>query len=405
MKKIFISVICYLLFVICAGCSANDSPTDPLTFAPYPTPATTPAVTQTPEPTLPPTPAPTPNPSATIQLTGDVLLHGRLMKAAKIGDTYDYTPYFEPIKPYVNADITVANMENPVDAFGNNENLSTYPRFNAPLEILDGVKFAGFNTLVTANNHAFDRAFDGLVASRKNIEDKGFNVTGTNGTQEQFDEYLILERNGLKIGIIAYSELDNGLSSLIPADKRAFAMRRFAIGSEEDLDKMAQDMAACREAGADMVVLSLHWGVEYADKPSAAAIAMARKLAERGADVVMGNHAHCVQPIEWWDTDSGRKLIIYSLGNFFVDQNALSPPIPKTQYGMIVKVKAEWDGARLSLDAEYLPTFMYKFTEGGKLKYLLMPADPNSSVSQKAYNHVTAIAGDSIPAASLSSLT
>ncbi|GHU96489.1 capsule biosynthesis protein [Clostridia bacterium] len=383
-----------LLLIALAGCSAQSAEESPgrVTFAPIPSPVVQTRDVPTPTPTPPPTPEPTPNPSARIQMAGDILLHGGLIRSAKVGETYDFKPYWAEIKPYIDGDLSICNMEGPVDTFGGNANISTYPRFNSPLEILDALKYAGFDALVTANNHAYDRAFDGLVKNRENIENAGFYVTGTNATQEQYDEYLIRDVNGLKVGLIAYSEIDNGLGSLIPQDKRGFAMRRFDIG-EADVEKMAADMAECRRQGADMIILSLHWGVEYANKPGAAAVTMARALAENGADVVMGNHSHCVQPVEWTETTRGKRLIIYSLGNFFVDQNALNPPVPKTQYGMLVTVGAELDKGELKLSADYLPTFMRKYTVNGARKYMLLPAKEDDELTKAAYEHVTNIAG------------
>jgi poly-gamma-glutamate synthesis protein (capsule biosynthesis protein) len=329
-------------------------------------------------------------------MAGDILIHSALRDSTKLeGGGYDFKPYWTEIKPYINGDITICNMEGPVDVHGNDADMTTYPQFNTPLEILDSLKFAGFDTLITANNHAYDKGYDGLAATRANIESKGFNVTGTNTSQEQYDEYLILDANGLKVGIIAYSEIDNGLGGLIPSDKRPFAMRRFNVGTA-DVEKMAADMQACRNAGADMIILSLHWGAEYVNKPTDAMAKMARELAEAGADVVMGNHSHCVQPMEWIDTSRGRRLIIYSLGNFFVDQNALDPPVPKTQYGMIVNVTAELSGGELLVNADYLPTFMRKYRIDGKNTYMLLPAEANPDVAQAAFDHVTSIVGDAV---------
>ncbi|GHV16399.1 capsule biosynthesis protein [Clostridia bacterium] len=396
MKKLLLSAALLLLLTACAfggdiedGGRVSFNPIPSVSQSPPPSETPTP----TPTPTPPPTPTPTPNPAARIQMAGDILLHGYLLNAAKVGDSYDFVPYWADIKPYIDGDLSICNMEGPVDAFGGNEKISTYPRFNAPIEILDALKYAGFDALVTANNHAYDRAFDGLVKSRENLENAGFLVTGTNGTQEQYDEYLIVDLNGVKVGLIAYSELDNGLGGIIPEEKRKFAMRKFNIGTA-DVEKMAADMAECRKQGADMIILSLHWGVEYANKPGDAAVAMARALAENGADVVMGNHSHCVQPIEWTETTRGKRLIIYSLGNFFVDQNALEPPIPRTQFGMLVTVSAEINKGELSLAAEYLPTFMRKYSEGGVRKYSLMPAVEGDDVTGAAYEHVTKIVGD-----------
>jgi len=142
---------------------------------------------------------------------------------------------------------------------------------------------------------------------------------------------------------------------------------------------------------------------------------LARLLAESGADVVMGNHVHCVQPLEWADTERGKRLIIYSLGNFFADQYDLSNPTPKTQYGMLVNVTVTLDAGVLALDADYMPTFSYRFYDTQSptgLNYRLIPAweyigaderpdvfrdDAGWRRVEDAYNHVVKIAGEDVP--------
>jgi poly-gamma-glutamate synthesis protein (capsule biosynthesis protein) len=324
-------------------------------------------------------------------MAGDILLHTRPVAAARTEEGYDFRPYFEEIAPYLEEGFAVCNMESPVDAFGGNAKLSSYPMFNVPYEILPALRDAGFDALVTANNHSYDKGLGGLIATRRNIDAAGLLHTGVNETQEQYDEYLIADVNGIQVGILAYSELDNGNSWNIPAENLPFAMRRFTL-SEDSVPAMAQDMQNCRDAGAELIILSLHWGAEYQDRPNDAQVNLARLLAEQGADVVMGNHSHCVQPMEWVDTPRGERVIFYSLGNFFADQTALDPPRPKTQYGLLATVRAVKDGDTLTLSAETLATHSRRYPDENSPNgngYRLEPAEPDSP----AFAHVAKILG------------
>lgn len=392
-KKIFISLI--LCVSVLCSCSKNvNSPvTDKVT--------TTVALTQTEAITLTSevetTVPPPPPPSATVAFAGDVLIHSQVWQAAKIEEnTYDFKPFAEEIKPYIEkADFAVCNLENPVDVHGGNANLSTYPMFNAPSEILDMIKFMGFDAVTTANNHAFDKGFDGLTASLKNVRASGLMVTGTNSSNEEYNDFLVTDVNGINIGIIGYSQLDNGLSSIIPEDKREFAMRRFDT-DDESLTKMKNDMLACRNAGADIIILELHWGAEYVDAPTADMEDFARRLAENGADIVWGGHSHCVQPAEYVNTPRGQRLILYSLGNFFVDQIGLKPPQLKTAYGVLVtaNIVSDYDG-NFNISAEILPTYTYRYNDPdsptGKSYSILPEGESDNELAVAAWEHVKSI--------------
>jgi poly-gamma-glutamate synthesis protein (capsule biosynthesis protein) len=359
---------------------------------------------------------PSPVRQAKIQLAGDILLHANVVAAARAGEGYDFNQYFETIAPYFDGDLTIVNMETPIDAYGDNATRSTFPRFNVPREILPALKKAGIDMLVTANNHAFDQGFSGLARTRELILEAGFLTTGTTATPEQYDEYTIINVNGIKVGVIAYSSMDNGLGALIPAEMRPYAMRRFSENASS-APAMIADMERCREAGAELIILSLHWGAEYVDAPTRGQKELARLLVEGGADIVMGNHSHCVQPIELVETSRGKRLIFYSLGNFFVDQNNRAVDRPKTQYGMLANINVKKIGSAIFLEAAYLPTFTYKYRDTAmpnNQNFRLVPMfgyqadglmadvylyhdNEGRRRHDEAYAHVLEIAGDAIP--------
>ena len=331
-----------------------------------------------------PEPEPEPEPvSVKLQLAGDILLHsGPIRHALTDGGAYDFRPYFELIAPYLDGDLSICNMEAPVDAFGDNKNLSTYPRFNSPYEILEALKWAGFDHLLTANNHAFDKGEAGLEATVANIARAGLGHTGTYLTPEARQTPSVIEVKGVNIGVAAYTDSCNGLESLIPAQRRAYAMNTFNSARLDDLPAMAADIGALRGAGADIVIFALHWGAEYTDKPATAQRDIALALCEAGADIVMGGHSHSVQPIEWADVtradgSEARCLIIYSLGNFFADQIGMNTPRPKTQYGMLadVTVTKSPGGQTAVEDCSVLATLSYRGRASGGERYRLMPLD------------------------------
>ena len=361
-----------------------------------------------------PTPEPEPDPiEIRIQFAGDILLHRGPIDAARIGqNTYDFRPFLRDIRPFIDGDLALVNMETPVDVLGGNRDITTFPRFNAPFEILEALDYAGFNHLIAANNHSFDRGFDGLVATVENFERVGLAFTGMYVDEDAFHVPTILDVNGIQVGIIAYTDSVNGLESLVPAEMRPFAVRRFRSHVMDDVPAIAEDIAAIRAAGAEVVIVSLHWGAEYVDAPTEMQRQIARGLADLGADVIMGNHAHVIQPVEWHvRADGGRSFIIYSLGNFLADQTRLSTPIPRTQFGKLVSLQVirEPDGT-IRLDAaEVLPTLCMRDRTGntlgirdgisvmpvigGELPEFVTNADLRDW-GRRAYAHVVRIAGE-----------
>ena len=362
--------------------------------------------------------------NALIQLVGDILLHPRYtgsVETARTGpDTFNFHPFLEHIAPYIVGDLAIANMETPVDVMGGNQDLSTFPFFNVPFEILPALVDTGFNHLVTANNHSFDRGFGGLVATVDNIAKAGLTQTGMYVDRAAFDELTIKDVNGIKVGIIAYTDSVNGLESFVTDDQREFAVRRFRSHVLDDVERMAVNISRLRDAGAEFVILSVHWGAEYVDEPTQMQRLVARALVDAGADVIMGNHAHVVQPVEWHEREDGsRGFIIYSLGNFLADQTRLTAPSidaqinsghGRTQYGKIVNINIERDnsGTVSIVDANIIPTLTMRDYGGNTLRFVddvtVLPIfdaelpdfvsyEPTRNWGRVAYEHVTRIVG------------
>jgi len=313
---------------------------------------------------------------------GDFLINSLIYKAAKTGaNIYDFTPFISEMDGVINADIAVCNIDGTIDANGDNSGISPYPRFNAPREILDTIRQLGFNIITTANNHAFDKGWQGLVKTRENIISAGMEPLGTFTSSEEFEESYIKEVYGIKVGMFAATALDNYLGVII-GDKVNFAMQQFGQNSFDYPYALCERVDKLKEAGAEAVIVFLHWGKEYQDAPTEHQREIAKHLAESGVDVIVGGHSHCVQPIEWIDGT----LVIYSLGNFFADQSLLKRP--KTQYGMIVNLDIVKKNNEVKIEnAEYVPTHFRKVNG----VYRLLVATDSAAIS-----HVENVVGDNI---------
>jgi len=323
-----------------------------------------------------------------LQFAGDVFIHYGPMQVARTGEnTFDFRPFLTHIRPFIDGDLSIANMEVPVDAHGNNAGLAGFPLFNSPFEILDGLIYAGFDHLITANNHSFDIGWQGLLNTVANMERAGIPQTGMNINQAAHDTHTIIDVNGIQVGIISYTDSVNGLESLVPDVHRGYAVRRFRSHVMDDVPRMIGDMEQIRAEGAEVVVLALHWGHEYGDAPTAMQQLIAEALSEAGADVIMGKHSHTVHPVRWHErADGNRTLIMYSLGNFLADQTRLFPNATspndflyrgwnsgggtnfagRTQFGMLVSLEIfrDVDGNIILETADVLPTLCLRDIRG-----------------------------------------
>lgn len=263
-----------------------------------------------------------------LQFAGDVFMHQGPLDVARTGEnTFDFNPFLQHIAPFIDGDFVMANMESPVDAFGGNQSVAGWPYFNAPFEILEALTGAGFNHLSSANNHAFDKGLEGLFNTVNSFARAGITHTGLNVDMADFNTPTLIDVEGIQVGVLAYTDVINNQGwALMPQDSWAFAVRRFESLNLNDVPRMAEDIADLRAAGADLVVVSLHWGIEYADEPTQIQRQIAAELSDAGADIIMGHHSKTVQPVEWhYREDGSRALIMYSLGNFLVDQTRLFP--------------------------------------------------------------------------------
>ncbi|WP_308634441.1 CapA family protein [Paenibacillus silvisoli] len=327
--------------------------------------------------------APQKSADATWVAVGDIMMHMPQLPGAynEKTKTYNFQGFFKQVKPILEqGDWTLANLETPIA--GKSLGYSGFPRFNAPTELGDALKYAGFTTVTTANNHALDRGAKGIALTLEKLEKLGFETKGTARSKYEADKIVIAKRNGIAMGLLAYTYGTNG----IPLPKS----QPYAV-SLIDEAKMIDDIEKLRKAGADFITVVLHFGVEYQTKPNDAQKTLARKLIAAGADIIAGSHPHVVQPyemVEATDPDGTvrKGLIIYSMGNFISNQRGDSK-----DYGVIYKVNIHKDGAsgRTSLkDVEAIPTWVHRTMKNGTTQYAVVPLQ--QSIASKSLKNLSA---------------
>lgn len=244
--------------------------------------------------------------SATFIAVGDALIHGAVYKDAYSNGVYNFNNMFTEVKPIIEQyDLKYYNQETILG--GTSLGLSSYPLFNSPQEVGDAFMDMGFNLVSLATNHSLDYGERGLINSINYWgKQEGVIAAGSYESEESRVTPRIMEKNGITYTLLSYSTLTNGLR--IPYGKDYL----FDLYSEE---KVKADIERVRDK-VDVVMVAMHWGVEYTHTPVQEEKTIAKYLASLGVDIVIGTHPHVIQPIDFIDNT----MVIYSLGNFISSQ-------------------------------------------------------------------------------------
>jgi len=317
--------------------------------------------------------------TAELCFVGDLMCHSTQFNYAKVeADSFDFTGVYKEVKQYLSAaDLAIGNLETVIA--GKNKGYSGYPYFNAPDDFIYALKDAGFDLLVTANNHALDQGWDGVKRTIEVINEYKIHRTGTFLSQEDRDSLRIFQINSIKIAILAYSENTNGLP--IPKGKD------FVINLiDEELIK--RDIDKARAKNVDIVLVHLHYGPEYNREPSDYQKEIVNKIIQLGADIIIGGHPHVVQPVDFFKTKNSKLetgFVAYSMGNFISNQRWRY-----SDAGVILNIqisKNKFTDSIYISEVNYLPTWVFKGqTEKGR-EYIILPSQISDEDS--IYNFLT----------------
>lgn len=239
---------------------------------------------------------------------GDILLDRGVARSVEREGT---RTVFARVKPLIsNAGLAFGNLESPVTI--RCERVAQRISFRAEPSYLAALTGAGFDVVSLANNHSMDCGRAGLIETMRNLNGSGLRWCGAGLTQAEAEAPVILNAKGIRIAFV-------GFTAIKPP---ALLKDEGATVATADRASLQRAVAAAR-GEADVVVVSLHWGIEYASRPGAEQRELAHAAAEAGADLILGHHTHTLEGLELIETRNGegvrRTLVIYSLGNFVFD--------------------------------------------------------------------------------------
>ncbi len=262
-----------------------------------------------------------------VVMVGDCLIHRFVYTDALNSDgTYSFDKMFTEVKDLIQGhDLAFYNQESIIG--GKELGLSAYPRFNSPEEIGDAMINLGFNLVSLANNHTMDKGEKGVINSVNYWKTKpGVYYTGQALSFEDRESNIkILEKNGIKYAFFAYTTVTNGL--LPPSGKEYLTNIYSKEKAKEDIEKVKDKV--------DLIIVSMHWGEEYTTYPSSNQKQVAKELSDMGVNLIIGNHAHSLQPVE----KINDTLVFYALGNFISAQDTVDKQTGAIAYLNIKKTK------------------------------------------------------------------
>ncbi|MGD9484130.1 CapA family protein [Streptomyces sp. TRM70308] len=284
-------------------------------------------------------------PTFTVAAGGDILLHTQLVEQAHQdagGQGYDFSEIMAGIEPVISeADLGICHLEpvlgEPSGPF------QAYPDFLVPPQIATTIKDIGYDTCSTASNHTLDHGPEGVHRTLDVLDEAGVRHTGSARDQEEADTPLVMDVNGVQVAQLSFAFGFNGRE--VPEDQPWLA-------NETSFDAIAAAEEAARAAGAEVVLLSMHWGRAHQPGPSRSQLKLGRRIAQdTGIDLVIGHHAHVVQPMEKVDGT----WIAYGLGNQLARHDV---PTGLTEEGAIGWFEFTRAGDGWAVEARYVPTLV-----------------------------------------------
>lgn len=299
----------------------------------------------------------------TVSASGDILIHTLLWERALAnggGSTYDFAPFFEEIAPWVaGADLALCHQETTLGP----PPPASYPLFNTPEELATSIRESGWDACDTASNHALDQGEEGISSTVGAFERAGVRQTGSFTSPRRREQPTILKVNGVRLGLVAYTDATNGIPLPQP----------WAVNLSDDpgdAERVIADAKRARKAGAEAVIVNMHWGDENSTEPNELQLELAGRLTRSPAiDVIVAQGPHVVQPIR----RVNGKFVVFSEGNLVSNQSPTYGLPAETQDGLVALLDFVADGKGVRVErVRYVPTWVRPGD------YTVLPARPSA---------------------------
>lgn len=254
---------------------------------------------------------------------GDILMEEGIYDW--LGENFDFKDYFDDVKPILKGDVMFMNQEAIVggEEFGIRRNWFV---FNTDAKVTDQLLGLGFNLVSLANNHILDMGLKGVANTLeywRQCEDIVY--SGIYDSESDRESLRILEKNGLKFGLLAYTSFTNK-DFYDPSGKYDIPYLNLYHFGDKQKEMLKKDIERIRPE-VDFLVVSVHWGDEGYFEVNDIQRETSKFMNELGVDLIIGHHPHVMQPCEWITNESNghQTFVAYSLGNFICSDPDIYP--------------------------------------------------------------------------------
>lgn len=322
--------------------------------------------------------------TATLAVCGDIMSHSPQTNDAydAATDTYSYLPCFQYVRPWIeSADYAVGNFETTL----NGPPYSGYPQFCAPDALAYDIKTIGFDLVTTANNHAMDKGFNGVVRTLDTLDQAGLAHVGGYRTQEEYDQskgVVLADVGGISVAFLGYTYGTNGIPISAEND---FCLNRFNTDymdtcSTLDQEKLKAELDYAQSLEPDLIAVMIHWGIEYQTTQNEYQTQVADFLIANGADLILGSHSHVPHPMETRtvtleDGSTRSAFVSYSLGNFVSNQSPTTVNVNYTDTTAVLNLELTKDfatGETTVTNISYVPLLVLNRGTGVQDQYLIL---------------------------------
>ncbi len=306
---------------------------------------------------------------ALLSCTGDLMCEPRMTNACRFGDSYFFHPLFRYVRGiFKNSDFCVANLETTLSDStpyaGEYHRIEDKFHCNAPKCYLDALRYAGFDAMMTANNHSCDSGITGLFETMDALEEYNFLYTGTFRTPDD-ERVLFVRINGIRTAFLSCSCHYNGrdTSTFTPEGVNT-VLNKFSK------EKLLRDVRYARERGAECIICYIHWGIDYDLEPGEKQLAALAELKECGVDYIVGSHTHCLQRHDYAQAEDGRRIpMMFSMGNFVTNE-----PKELCKHTGILQLLLTRENGGISIREYFIPCYVFDAFETGR--FCVVPTDP-----------------------------
>lgn len=338
---------------------------------------------------------------ADILVAGDMMVHMPVVRSTLSGNEYNFSYVFSYVQPYISrADYAIVDLETTLSGTENGREYTGWPNFNTPDSIATAAKLAGFDMMLTGNNHCYDYGTYGLKRTLQVVSSAGLDTLGTTNNADDV-KFVVKNVGGIKVGMVSYTFAqignDRNRPTLNNQATDAAASGLINAFDYQQLDLFYQEMenhiSAMKASGADFILLNIHWGDDYKKAVNDNQKQIAQKLCDLGVDLIAGTHPHFVQPMELLTSTtnpSHKTLCVYSLGTFLSNLRSDTCDVTSghTEDSTLVTFSlVKYNNGTVAIDGVHLqPTWILMRGTGSERTFHILPLDYGIDKWETAFN-------------------